>query len=330
MTVLAETQARPVGILQAWESETSYPDETPFVSEIGPVNRVRDFQGLGWFTGISVEDVTPLIAGLRLAAIPGGVGRVWAPWSFISAVNNLVPAISGFGFQGNASESAILASGASGVAITVLAGSGILPFTYTGQTAMTATSWSPVEEVRLLLPGFAPGILRVREAFWEASGHSWEDPRLSDTMAAIRDLTRWLNRSQSEIADICRFSLRASRYWGSGKTKAPRPATVRRLHEVHSFVGSLVDAVGRQRARQWLDRPLATGKSRLDVLATPDGVTTLLREASHLLFAEAPRGERPRPESVEAVEASDVAEEYEPLHSRSAARRPRRAPRHGE
>lgn len=66
MTVLADAQAKLVGYLQAWESETNYPDETPFVSDIGSVGRPEGQWVTGWLRGISIESVTPLVSGRDL------------------------------------------------------------------------------------------------------------------------------------------------------------------------------------------------------------------------------------------------------------------------
>lgn len=335
MTVLADTRAKPVGILQAWGSETSYPDATPFVSYIGPVHESGEPQEMGWSSGISTEDVTAVVSSHWHTEMPTAMGWAWAPWAswlFTPVIRSLTSVIPGVEFGDIVSEAAFpLRSGTSVATITVLPVSGDPSVVYAGQVATTPmSSWCEVGKVRLLLPYFSPRSFRVREALWEDTGSYSQDPRLSDAMAAIRDLTRWLNRSQSEIADICKFSLRASRYWSSGKIKVPRLSTVRRLHEVHTFVGSLVDAVGRQSAREWLDQPSPTGISRLEILAAPDGVTTLLREASPLLFADAPHPERPQPEAVEEAEAADLADAYRPLQLHGPVRRPRRAPRRGE
>lgn len=260
------------------------------------------------------------------------MGRLWTPWIFTPVGGHLTSTFPSVEFGVIGSETISSVTGAASVATTtVLPASGVSSLLRAEQVATAfTTSWDEVAKVRLLLPGFSSWTLRIQENPWKELGHYDQDPRLSEALAEIRDLTRWLNRSQSEIAEICSFSLRASRYWESGKTKTPRTATVRRLHEVHAFVGSLVDAVGRQDAREWLDQRSPTGISRLEVLATPDGVTTLLREASRLLFAEAPQADRPRPEGVEAAEAADLAGAYEPLQSRRPVRRPRKAPRSGE
>jgi hypothetical protein len=341
VTVSADVQTSPVGYLQAWESESSYPDETPFVSDIGPVGRPEGQWGAGWLRGISAENITPLISGSQFAQIPGNMGRLWMPWIYSPAAIRQTSIFSGleFGLIGYGSIASITGGGiaaanvilAAGGTTIVLPASGVSSILHAASVATTlTTSWGEVGRVHLLMPDASSRALPVLESSWRDFGHHDRDLRLSEALTEIRDLTRWLNRSQSEIADICRFSLRASRYWESGKTRVPRPATVRRLHEVHTFVGSLVDAVGRQGAREWLDQRSPIGISRLDVLATPDGITTLIREASRFLFAEAPRPERPRPEGMDAAEAADLAEAYRPLQPRGTVRRPRKAPRSGE
>src|SRR6266496_3632224 len=66
------------------------------------------------------------------------------------------------------------------------------------------------------------------------------ESRTIRALTTITELGDWLNLSHKGVAELCRFSLRASRYWGSGQTENPRPTTVRHLYDVHSFVESLV------------------------------------------------------------------------------------------
>ena len=337
MTATAEwslTQSpQTVGVLQAWESQNIYPEETPFVSKPAWAYQPKSRGAPGWLRGITISDVTPTI-GLWAASLPNEMGRQWVPWSFVSAAGEIGSAVVSVSGISATSSNVILANATAGRAgtTTILPITGVSNLIYPGQiTATTLTSlWHEPHEILLLTPGLLPRTLRVREKFWEDYGPWVSDPRLADALAAFQDLGRWLNRSQDELVEICRISLRAFRYWTSGKTKSPRSDSVRRLHEVHAFVGSLVRTLGRQRTRDWLEQPDAAGVPRLHVLATEDGVTTLVREASPWLFAEAPRPEPPRPELTEAAEAEATTEPYEPSLFHGPIRRPRRAPRTGE
>ncbi len=326
MIPVVERPVEPIGTIQTWESETSYPDETPFVSKLGWSERPEHYTGPTWLRGVVVTDLTPILSTLRVHAVGDRMGRVWMPWAFAP--------ISGYGMVISSVDPVAMASGvvvgASGLgATTVLPACDVLRLMNPGQImAETTPLWEEAGEIRLLAPGLLPRTLRVRETF-ELFSRS-RDPRLSEALAAITDVGRWLNRSPKNVAEMCRFSLRASRYWGSGKTKSPRPSTVRHLHEVHSFVGSLVRAVGTQQARDWLAQPSHAGEVRLDVLAMEQGVKTLLREANPLLFAEAALPERPRPETLHTAEVEAAAEPYAPFPRQGPPRRPRRAPRRGE
>ena len=330
MTVLPEAQAKPVGFLQGWQSDSAYPGETAFVSDIGLVTRGRT-RNPGWLGGIEFDNATPLVSSFRHANIPAIEGRMWVPWAFTSVVSGSTSILSRAECETLGSVPALpVTTGSNITTTTILPSVGSQSILCAGLTAASITPlWNEVDKIRLLLPGFSPQAVRIHEGFYEKSDLHEDDSRASYALTAIRDLTRWLNRTQIEIAEMCGFSLRISRYWGSGKIKAPREATVRRLHEVHAFVGSLVDAVGRRKAQEWLLQPSSMGTSRYELLAVPDGVTTLLREASSLMFVEASRPERPLPQSVEVEETADLADAYKPLQSSSPIRRPRRVPRNG-
>ena len=337
MTALAEWQSarspQTVGVLQAWESQYAYPEETSFVSRPAWARQSGSAGSPGWVRGITIGDVTPTIVTWA-TSLPNEVGRRWIPWSFIPATSEIGSvAVSSSGLEAISSGVALSGTAAVGIGTTtVLPATGVFGLINPGQIAAATSTplWEEFHEILLLTPGLLPRRLRVREKFWEGYTPRVTDPRLADALDALRDLGRWLNRSQDELVEICRISLRAFRYWNSGKTKSPRPDTVRHLNEVHALVGSLVRMLGRQRARDWLEQPSASGVPRLHTLATEDGVTTLVREASPWLFAEAPRSEPPRPELTEAAESEAATEPYEPSLFRGPARRPRRAPRAGE
>ncbi len=100
------------------------------------------------------------------------------------------------------------------------------------------------------------------------------------------DLKRWLNRGERYTAKISRISIRSLRYWSADNSIQPRAATVRRLFELHSLVGSLVEKAGEDATRNWFSTSTDNGKSRLDLLTHEDGVRLLIREASDILFAK--------------------------------------------
>lgn len=337
MTAISEWQAvrspQTVGVLQAWESQNIYPEETAFVSEVPWARQPESRRVPGWLRGITFSDVTPTIRAWT-TGLPSEMGRSWLPWSFAPAANEVNSVfVSSSGLGAIASGVVLSSTAAIGVGTTtVIPASGVFGLINPGQIIGTELTplWEELHKVLLLTPGLLPRVLRIREKFWEDYIPGSSDPRLADALASFQDLGRWLNRSPDELAEICRISLRAFRYWSSGKTKHPRPGSVRRVHDVHAFVGSLVRTLGRQRTRDWLEQVSAEGVPRLHILATEDGLTTLMREASPWLFAESPRSEPPRPEPTEAAESEAATEPYEPSLFRGPIRRPRRAPRSGE
>jgi hypothetical protein len=312
-----------IGTVQAWEAETTYPDETPFVSDLGSVSSRTSLTGPGWL-GLALANRTPIEKPLAVDALGEQLGRVWIPWGFTPRSHHRV--VSSVG-MGAIASGTVLAMGGSGLGgTTVLPASGVLALMNPGQiTAETTPLWEDAGEIRLLTPGLLPRRLRVRETLDLLTGavFATTDSPVAEALGAIADVGRWLSRSPSDVAELCGFSIRTFRYWGSGKTN-PRPSTVRHLHEVHVFLGSLVESVGRQRARDWLTRPSDIGGDlRLDLLGEEQGIKALLREANSLIFAETPKPERPLPEATLAREAHGLADPYVPSPKRPP-RRPRR------
>jgi hypothetical protein len=156
--------------------------------------------------------------------------------------------------------------------------------------------------VTLLVPGLVPRQLRIKqesELFRNIGGMS---PNASSAIGAIRELGKWLNVSQDEVSEVCRFSVRAAQYWSQGTT--PRPITVRRLFEVHALVRALHKSMGRRATLEWLQTPDVNGISRLEVLAQRDGPAEVARAAGSFLFVE-PLREQPYIEGLEDVAGPD-------------------------
>jgi hypothetical protein len=210
----------------------------------------------------------------------------------------------------------------------VLPARGVFGFINPGQLAATTTPlWDEVGELHLITPGMRPRVLRLPEIIGHFVPKELVPQRTHEALSALNELMQWLVRNRDEVASVCNFSLRASRYWDTGMT--PRPSTVRHLFDVHAFVGSLVQAVGAPRARAWLDEPATKGALRFDDLRTPSRLTALLREANELLFVGAPLPEAPMPEAEAAAIDAKSAEPYRPAEFRAPPRRARRPPSRG-
>jgi hypothetical protein len=150
--------------------------------------------------------------------------------------------------------------------------------------------WDENLVVTLLMPGLAPRKLRIKqEGDWLRKIDTMS-PVASSSVDAIRELGKWLNVSREDVAEICRFSIRAAQYWSQGTT--PRPVTVRRLFEIHALVRALHHSIGRRATLEWLQAPCSTGVSRLEMLAHRDGPAEVARAAAGFLFVE-PARERP-------------------------------------
>lgn len=119
------------------------------------------------------------------------------------------------------------------------------------------------------------------------------DSSVSQALEAITEIKGWLNLNLDETVSLCNLSVRTVQYWQNGTTQIVRPRTVRKLFQVHGVVQMLVEKLGREKARQWLNMPSETGRGRLEVLSCEEGAPMLLREATADLFEVAPRPERP-------------------------------------
>jgi hypothetical protein len=324
--------AETIGRIDTWRSEAGVFDVTPIFSthlamhtgQNQPRSAVRRM-GL-----VEPSDETPVLTTLhRFHAHMGDWSweRQWIPWAFELSPRHPA-AVSSVGLGAIAAGVSLYTAGSvAAEATALLPAQGVFRLVNPGQISVQTTPlWDEAATLILNTPGLLPRMLRVRESVGQLIDPLSRDPRASDASSAMFDLMRWLNRGRDEVADICRFATRTSQYWSTGKK--PRPATVRRLFEVHSFVGSLVRALGRSAARRWLEeRPTEEG-SRLEALATEEGLTDVLREASRFLFADRLRGERPRPEAIGAEEAMAPTDELTPVRVTGEPRRPRRPPRH--
>lgn len=322
MIAAKEHKIESIGTIQIWERGSAAPQETPFVADLGwkePASSVCS----AWLRGLIVSDPTPLVSTRATHDACFQMGRVWMPWAFTPSPSSEVT-VSSVGMGVMATGLVLFAKRTELRATTVVPMAGLLRLMNPGQlTVETTPLWDEADEIRLLAPGLLPRRLRVRETVVLPKAAA--DARVAEALAAIDDVGRWLNRSQREVAELCRFSLRALRYWGSGSA-SPRPSTVRHLHEVHAFLRSLMLRIGAASVRDWLAQPAANGAVRLEVLSNEDGTKMLLREAAPLLFVDVRMKERMRPELALTAAAEELADHYAPVAPEQPPRRARRVP----
>lgn len=324
--------AEKIGRIESWRSETgSSLDGTPLISREA------------WGGGSDEPRLEPLRSGDQTPVLSMGEEgytffdlteqpsweRLWIPWAFEPSPRYTVGTSNFAPLEAGPSLHTAWSTAAETTTTKVLPATGVFRLVSPGAIAITTTTplWEEAATLVVKTPGLVPRMVRLRESVADLfDSLAKGNPRAADAVSAMSDLMRWLNRDRDEVADICRFATRTSQYWSTGKK--PRPATVRRLFEVHSFVASLVRAVGRSQAREWLEGRPNEEASRLEILATEEGLTRVIRDASSLLFTDRVRGERPRPESIEAAEAASIAEEFAPIQVKGEPRRPRRPPSH--
>lgn len=127
------------------------------------------------------------------------------------------------------------------------------------------------------------------------------DPRPT---RAVRELCAWLGVTEQEVADLAGFAVRSVANWRQGMR--PRPATVRRLYQLHALIEALVSRLGAPGVRQWLREPSGDlGVVREQLLASAEGLATLQDEAADLLY------EKPRAVDAMASEPEERAIEEE-------------------
>jgi hypothetical protein len=282
-----------------------------------------------------LADPTPLVGGptddwTRRADCQGEA--YWMPWVFEPAAEAEV-LVSSTGLGANSAGIVLAGERLLDQQVTtVLPVAGVYHLINPAQMLVTTTTFfEEADALNLEAPGLLrrsvrvlPDRLRISRSNLTSNPQSPSPPsRAGEALSAVADLSSWLNRGRDEIAEICRFSIRSLQYWAAGKE--PQAGKVRRLFEVHVLVASLIRARGRSFAREWLEGPSQRGVPRLELLSTEAGLGETLREASQLLFAEPPQGERPMPELPdETYDEVTEPSEAPKASTQTSPRRPRR------
>jgi transcriptional regulator with XRE-family HTH domain len=129
-------------------------------------------------------------------------------------------------------------------------------------------------------------------------------------LAALRDLRATLAISDASTASMVGIARNTLASWRRGE-RAPYPATVRRLFEVHSVVAAATALRGAADAGAWFHSQLGDS-TRVDLLRTDDGLRRLAAEVRSHLFGGV--GARTLPDVAE-LEVNDDNEgdaEYRP------------------
>lgn len=152
-----------------------------------------------------------------------------------------------------------------------------------------------------------------------------EDPALalrSRALAALAELRGTLGISDAAAARLVGVARNTLASWRSG-ARAPYPATVRRLFEVHSIVAAARALLGESGAGAWFHGRLGP-ETRMHLLATDDGLQRVAADLRSLLFAGA--GARTLPDVDELVDGMAPGAEvgfHPELFTAPIARRPK-------
>jgi hypothetical protein len=132
-----------------------------------------------------------------------------------------------------------------------------------------------------------PAAIQVVEPVVDLPAASLEYVAREDVPAyrAFKELTAWLEMTDDGIAGIVGIG-RTTVYAWARDGHEPRPATVRRLYQMHALIGAVYLRLGRSTMRQWLD---ASDPSPRQLLAE-HRIDELNRLARPVLFG---RGREP-------------------------------------
>lgn len=135
--------------------------------------------------------------------------------------------------------------------------------------------------------------------------------------AAFKDLGRWLQAHDDEVADAVGVG-RTTPYAWNRDGHEPRAATVRRLYEYHAVLSSLSRRLGSEEFRRWL---FTGDPSRRERLLAGD-LESLDQEVNDILFRRIDTGVDMAwaPEDREAAKPAAASDTLRP-----STRRPRRA-----
>jgi DNA-binding transcriptional regulator YiaG len=117
------------------------------------------------------------------------------------------------------------------------------------------------------------------------------------------EIREWLSLTTDETARLVGVGRTTPLAW-EREGREPRPASARRLYQVHSIVSALVMRVGEPAAVEWLERGDPSPRHRLE----QGEITSVAREVERILLQREPRSELPaRDELVVEDEDAPVA-----------------------
>lgn len=145
------------------------------------------------------------------------------------------------------------------------------------------------------------------EHIWRHSFHLDTDDTKLNIMAlkAVDKLKSLLKFSESEVAELVEVSRNSIRNWRKGQ--GAYPSTTNKLFQISHLISALNTVMNQKQMLTWLnesgDDPAL---SRLEQLRQSDGVSSVTRQANHLLFP--PRPGKIPPQDMLVLESDFDAE----------------------
>jgi transcriptional regulator with XRE-family HTH domain len=149
-------------------------------------------------------------------------------------------------------------------------------------------------------------------------------PLRARALSAVSHLAESLGLAESRVADLAGISRNSVRNWRNGQD--PYPATVKRLFQLSNLVSALEGALGPALLSAWLDDQVGL-VTRRELLAHPDGLNRVTRDAAEILFKRPSSALPPRELLGEDVAPMDEESGYAPdlYAARERRERPTRA-----
>jgi len=156
--------------------------------------------------------------------------------------------------------------------------------------------------------GMTPLLEGTPELTAAGPGIEGDDVLRDRALVAIKEICSALAISETKTASLIGVARNTLASWRR-KERAPYPATVQKLFEVHSIVSAATALFGVDGARQWFHGYTDEGRSRADVLRASGGTQVLAGELRAALFPGAGPSALPAPDELDDLDEDTVAEQ---------------------
>lgn len=177
------------------------------------------------------------------------------------------------------------------------------------------------------LPSFKePKIFRLAMV-WRAVLRISDEVKLNEVaLKAVDNIKSLLKISEGEVAELAEISRNTIRNWRKGQ--GAYPSTTDKLFKISHLISALSSVMNQNRMLTWLNESDGNSAlSRLEQLRQSDGVSSVTRQANHLLFPPRPGKIPPQDMLVLESDLDDESSVYAPhlYKPRSRTKVPKRS-----